>query len=142
MLRPLMSIYRTFVRSYGRIIFMELFKLHKDKLSTIESKPFKLERDIQKVIEDNCEELFGLQFVKSEFAINGYRLDSLCFDEETNSFVIIEYKKGSSYSVVDQGYTYLSTMLNNKSDFVLEYNESTESNLLVSMPELVTKQRT
>ena len=48
---------------------MELFKLHKDKLSTIESKPFKLERDIQKVIEDNCEELFGLQFVKSEFAI-------------------------------------------------------------------------
>ena len=108
---------------------MELFKLHKDKLSIIESKPFKLERDIQKVIEDNCEELFGLQFVKSEFAINGYRLDSLCFDEETNSFVIIEYKKGSSYSVVDQGYTYLSTMLNNKSDFVLEYNESTESNL-------------
>jgi len=108
---------------------MELFKLNKEKLSTINSKPFKLEKDIQKVIEDNCDELFGLSFVKSEFAINGYRLDSLCFDHENNSFVIIEYKKGSSYSVVDQGYTYLSTMLNNKSDFVLEYNESTNSNL-------------
>ena len=90
---------------------MELFKLNKEKLSTINNKPFKLEKDIQKVIEDNCDELFGLSFVKSEFAINGYRLDSLCFDHENNSFVIIEYKKGSSYSVVDQGYTYLSTML-------------------------------
>jgi predicted transport protein len=39
--------------------------------------------------------------------------------------VIIEYKRGHGYSVVDQGYSYLSLLLNNKADFVLEYFERT-----------------
>lgn len=54
-----------------------------------------------------------------------FRIDTLAFDESSNSFVIIEYKKGNSYSVVDQGYSYLSTMVNNKAEFILEYNEKT-----------------
>ena len=37
--------------------------------------------------------------------------------------MIIEYKKGSSYSVIDQGYSYLSLMLDKKNDFIIEYNE-------------------
>jgi len=69
--------------------------------------------------------LFGLQFVSTEFSIAEFRLDSLAFDEQNNSFVIVEYKKGHSYSVVDQGYSYLSVMLNNKAEFILEYNEQT-----------------
>ena len=108
---------------------MDLYKLNKNKLSPIDQDQFKLEKDIQNIVEQNSEEIFNLQLVKSEFAIKNYRIDSLCFDQETNSFVIIEYKKGSSYSVIDQGFSYLSTMLNNKSDFVLEYNESTNSEL-------------
>lgn len=108
---------------------MDLYKLNKNKLSPIDQDQFKLEKDIQNIVEQNSEEIFNLQLVKSEFAIKNYRIDSLCFDQETNSFVIIEYKKGSSYSVIDQGFSYLSTMLNNKSDFVLEYNESTNSGL-------------
>ena len=108
---------------------MDLYKLKNKKLDSVKSDQFKLEKDIQNIVEDNSQELFNLQLVKSEFSINNYRLDSLCFDQENNSFVIIEYKKGSSYSVVDQGFSYLSTMLNNKSDFVLEYNESTNSKL-------------
>ena len=43
--------------------------------------------------------------------------------------MIIEYKRGHSYSVVDQGYTYLSLMLNNKAEFILEYNETTNTHL-------------
>lgn len=109
---------------------MDLYKITKgNKLGLIESTKFDLEKDIQKVIENNTQELFNLRFIKSEFPINGYRLDTLCFNEETKSFVIIEYKNTNSYSVVDQGFTYLSTMLNNKSDFVLEYNEVTRTNL-------------
>lgn len=99
------------------------------KLEVLESTKFDLEKDIQTVIEKNTQELFNLQFVKSEFSVHNYRIDSLCFDQELKSFVIIEYKKTQSYSVIDQGFTYLSTMLNNKSDFVLEYNETTGSNL-------------
>ena len=109
---------------------MDLYKINKNnKLELLESTKFDLERDIQSVIEKNTQELFNVKFVKSEFSINGYRLDTLCFDQEQKSFVIIEYKKSQSYSVIDQGFTYLSTMLNNKSDFVLEYNEITGSNL-------------
>ena len=65
-----------------------------------------------------------MEFVKSELTIQNFRLDTLCFNKMSNSFVIIEYKKGTNYSVIDQGYTYLSTLLNNKSDFILEYNDT------------------
>jgi hypothetical protein len=81
------------------------------------------------LVEENVTELFGLQFVSSEFSVSDFRLDSLCFDEENNSFVVIEYKRGSNYSVIDQGYSYLSVMLNNKADFILEYNERMSAQL-------------
>jgi hypothetical protein len=109
---------------------MDLYKLSKNnKLEYLESSKFDLEKDIQFVIEQNTQELFNLQFVTSEFTVKGYRIDTLCFNLETNSFVIIEYKNNQSYSVIDQGYTYLSTMLNNKPDFVLEYNETMDTKL-------------
>lgn len=108
---------------------MKLYSVKDKKLNYIRSQPFGLERDIQDLVEQNVEELFGLEFVKSEMSIGGFRLDTLCFDKENNSFVIIEYKKGSSYSVIDQGYTYLSILLNNKSDFILEYNEVKDKTL-------------
>lgn len=103
---------------------MKLFEKSGRTLKNIGEKVFPLEKDIQNIIEDNVDIIFGLEFVKSEFAINSFRIDTLCFDQENNAFVIIEYKKGSSYSVIDQGYTYLSILLNHKSDFILEYNES------------------
>ena len=108
---------------------MDIYKLNKKKLNILDSQNFESEKEIQLVVEKNTEEIFNLKFVKSEFSIKNYRIDTLCFDEENKSFVIIEYKKGSSYSVVDQGFSYLSKMLNNKSDFVLEYNELNDSNL-------------
>jgi len=61
--------------------------------------------------------------------IKNFRIDTLCYDKSNKSFVIIEYKRGKSYSVIDQGYSYLSLMLNNKSDFILEYNENSSGNL-------------
>ena len=104
---------------------MDLYNLKKNKLQEVKRVPFKLEKEIQKLIEENVENLFSLEFISSEFSVGGFRLDSLCFDNQTNSFVVIEYKKGSSYSVIDQGYSYMSIMLNNKSDFILEYIEKT-----------------
>ena len=102
---------------------MELYSIKRNKLNNVRLNPFKKEREIQDLVEENTETLFDVDFVSSEFKIGEFRIDTLCFDNETNSFVIIEYKKGSSYSVIDQGYSYLSLMLNNKSDFILEYNE-------------------
>lgn len=108
---------------------MDLYRLKNKRLEQLEPEPFNLEKDIQSLIEENCNEIFNLRFVKTEFSIQNYRIDSLCFDEESKSFVIVEYKKNQSYSVIDQGFSYLSTMLNNKADFVLEFNESTGENL-------------
>ena len=108
---------------------MQLFQNDNGVLTPIEKDSFKLEKDIQSLIESNMEAMLGLEFVSSEFAVADFRLDSLAYDEQNNSFVIVEYKKGHSYSVVDQGYSYLSAMLNNKAEFILEYNENTGKQL-------------
>jgi hypothetical protein len=98
---------------------MRVFNLIKNNIEEVEQERFKLEKDIQSLIESNVNTLFNLSFVSSELSVGNYRIDTLCYDEENNSFVIIEYKKGNSYSVIDQGYTYLQLLLNNKSDFLL-----------------------
>jgi predicted transport protein len=108
---------------------MDLYRLTKSELEPVSKSAFDLEKDIQSLVEQNLTALFSLEFVASEFAIDEFRIDTLAFDEENNAFVIIEYKKGSSYSVVDQGYAYLSKMLEKKADFVLEYQERTQKSL-------------
>lgn len=108
-----------------------LYKLEaNNKAEIVSEKPFKLERDMQRVFEDNLGLIMGLEMVKSEFTIKDKRIDTLAFDRQSNSFVIIEYKRDKNNSVFDQGITYLNLMLNYKADFVLEYNENMKNNLL------------
>jgi predicted transport protein len=108
---------------------MAIFKNSSNNLSRIKQLSFKLEKEIQDLTEKNLSDIFGLQIVKSEFSLNGLRIDTLAYDNENNSFVIIEYKRDKNFSVIDQGYAYLSLMLNNKADFILEYNENCDRNL-------------
>jgi predicted transport protein len=108
---------------------MKLYKINGEIISSLSSITFKLEKDIQSLIEKNLEELFNIQFVKSELTIKNFRIDTLGYNKETNSFVIIEYKKERNFSVIDQGYTYLSLLLNHKAEFVLEYNENTNQQI-------------
>ncbi|MDY0088818.1 MAG: DUF5655 domain-containing protein [Flavobacteriaceae bacterium] len=107
---------------------MAIYKTGK-KLEFVKEFPFKLEKDIQKLVEENLKNLLHLDFIRSEFTLNNFRLDTLAFDNENKSFVIIEYKRDKNFSVIDQGYAYLSLMLNNKADFILEYNESQQTTL-------------
>lgn len=108
---------------------MAIFNIQNQKLLPIREKEIDLEKDIQKLTEENLETVFGLQFVSSEFALQNFRIDTLAFDKEANAFVIIEYKRDRSFSVIDQGYAYLALMLNNKADFILEYNEKAKGSL-------------
>ncbi len=55
--------------------------------------------------------------------MQNFRFDTVSFDENTKAFVIIEYKKDKNISVVDQALAYLSTMLNNKANFLLLYQD-------------------
>ncbi len=108
---------------------MPIFKINNSKLTLIREDPFALEKNLQKITEKNLETIFGLEFVSSEFALHQFRIDTLAFDKETKSFVIIEYKRDRNLSVIDQGYAYLALMLNNKADFILEYKESRRGEL-------------
>ncbi len=108
---------------------MILYSNQTGKLTEIKENPFKLERDIQKVFEANLSTIMDLELVKSEFTIKNKRIDTLAFDRQNGAFIIIEYKRDKNMSVVDQGFTYLSLMLENKADFIIEYNESLRQNL-------------
>lgn len=108
---------------------MALYINQTGKLKEVKEKPFKLEKDIQKVFEANLSGIMGLELVKSEFTIKNKRIDTLAYDTQACAFIIIEYKRDKNISVVDQGFTYLSLMLENKADFIVEYNESLKRNL-------------
>ncbi|HEM4053843.1 TPA: hypothetical protein U2D41_000449 [Streptococcus suis] len=104
---------------------MNLFKLNGNELYHLKDRAFKLERDLQRLFERHLTQLTGLEFIASEFSIQNQRLDTLAFDQETNAFVIIEYKRSANQSVLDQGVSYLNTLLKYKADFILEYQERT-----------------
>jgi len=108
---------------------MLLFKLSKKKVERIKENPFKYEKEIREIVESNLGSIFGLQLVRGEFSLNGRRIDTLAFDKEAKSFVIIEYKKDRNFSVIDQGMDYLGLMLNNKAEFILEYNGQCNASL-------------
>jgi RecB family endonuclease NucS len=108
---------------------MPLYNNNKGTISQVKEKPFKLERDIQNLFEENLNTIMGLKLVKSEFSIKNKRIDTLAFDFQNRAFIIIEYKREKNISVVDQGFTYLSLMLENKADFIVEYNESLKKQL-------------
>lgn len=133
---------------------MFIFKITESQiLEPVTEQLFRLEKDIQKITETNLQLLLGLSFVRSEFQLNQFRIDTLAFDKDSKSFVIIEYKRDKNFSVIDQGYAYLSLMLNNKADFILEYNESqnmqlkrqdvdwSQSKVLFISPSFTTYQR-
>ena len=108
---------------------MNIYALKSGILSQIKELPFKLEREIQSIFEQNLNTVMGLELVKSEFSIKNKRIDTLAYDPQSKAFIIIEYKKDKNISVVDQGFTYLSLMLENKADFIIEYNESLKRQL-------------
>ena len=57
---------------------MILFRC-KNELKYINEKPFKLERDIQHLVESNLESIFGLQLIASEFKISNFNNSSHLF---------------------------------------------------------------
>jgi len=118
---------------------MPIFAIRDNKLNKISRRSFDIERDIQGLTEASLDAVFGLTFVSGalnqEFSVRAqeqeFYIDTLAFDEAEKSFVIIEYKKDKSFSVIDQGFAYLSGMLNHKADFVLELNQRLNRNYAI-----------
>lgn len=108
---------------------MAIFKIEKNKLISISEKKIGLEKDIQKLAEENLETILGYKFIASELKVDNFRFDTLAWNPETKSFIIIEYKKDRNFSIVDQGFSYLSLLVNKKEFFLIEYFEHTKQHL-------------
>ena len=91
---------------------------------------FKLEKDIQSFGEKHIPDILGeeYEFVCTEFSVGNFRIDTLAFNKETKSFILIEDKKVENKSLVDQGLTYLKLLKDRRADFILKYNEIKKTN--------------
>lgn len=108
---------------------MTVFSQTDDVLTKMSETPFRLEKDLQKLVEKNTQIIFGIDFVKTEFELNRLRIDSLCFDKKSRAFVIIEYKIAQNDSVSDQGAAYRNLLRKNPAEFILLCNETYDKNL-------------
>jgi len=96
-------------------------------------KYFGLEKMIQSLVENNLETLFSnLEFIETEFQIDDLRPDTIAFDTEKKSFVIIEYKNVENRSLIDQGVSYYQLLQDRKENFVLLYNKKKNQRFDVS----------
>lgn len=103
---------------------MRIFEFRDIALVEIREESFDLERTIQNLIEKNLDFIFsGLEFVETEFQIDDLRPDTIAFDSEKKSFVIIEYKNIQNNSLIDQGVSYYQLLHERKENFVLLYNK-------------------
>lgn len=91
---------------------------------------FKLEKDIQSFVEKHIPDILGeeYEFVCTEFSVGNFRIDTLAFNKETKSFILIEDKKVENKSLVDQGLTYLKLLKDRRADFILKYNDIKKTN--------------
>ena len=107
-----------------------------------ERRKFEMEYYLQQLTNQHLEYLFCLEFVTSEFELPGLgddsdceklvecgkkseslRIDGLAFNEETKSFVIIEYKNKFDKCVIDQAKCYYKNLLDKKDRYVEKYYE-------------------
>lgn len=98
---------------------LKLFKIGNGKVENKPPSTFKYEREIQKLCEENLQELFGVRFLASEHTTGNKhkgRIDTLGIDEN-NCPVIIEYKLDSKENVINQGLFYLDWLMDHKADF-------------------------
>ena len=102
---------------------MAIFRIQNRSLNELKSRTFPTERDLQELVDENLNKIFGLEFIKREFGGQGLSIDTIAYDPETKSPVLIEYKKDTYQSVIDQGMAYLHWLLSHKVDYQVALTE-------------------
>lgn len=103
---------------------MAIFEIDNGKAKRVRLSEFKLEKDLQKLVEENIETIFNCRFIATEFStgnIHSGRIDSLAISEDNNP-VIIEYKKVASSDLINQSLYYLHWIRDHKGDFQVAVN--------------------
>ncbi|HRR28885.1 MAG TPA: DUF5655 domain-containing protein [Victivallales bacterium] len=112
---------------------MPLFTIHGNELTLQKPTNFKLEKEVQNLIENNLETVFNCKFIATEFSTgheHAGRIDSLGLSEDNNP-VILEYKKIESSELVNQSLYYLSWIKDHKGDFQIAVNKALGKNIEV-----------
>ncbi|TAL34574.1 MAG: hypothetical protein EPN93_11735 [Spirochaetes bacterium] len=105
---------------------MPLFHIQDKQMTLAKPINFKLEKDIQILIENNLQRVFNCQYIATEFSTGSEhagRIDTLALSEDDNP-VIIEYKKVESSELVNQSLYYLSWIKDHKGDFQIAVNKA------------------
>jgi len=93
---------------------MPIFKIQNNKTSQIKTSNFRNEAELQNLIDDNLEEVFGIRHIASQVITNsGGKIDALGLDEN-NAPIIIEYKWGEQDEAIIQALSYLNWLVKNK----------------------------
>jgi hypothetical protein len=66
---------------------VRIFSTKGSTLIEITEEQFPLEKEIQRLTEANLQAIFDLDFVRSEFELQGLRIDTLSLDRESKAFV-------------------------------------------------------
>ncbi|MFC7403290.1 DUF5655 domain-containing protein [Citricoccus sp. GCM10030269] len=100
---------------------LKVFRLADGRVSSLSASSAALEKDLQKLIEENMGAIFGVEFLHSEYVtgkVHGGRIDSLGIDENGLP-VILEYKRHRNENVINQGLYYLDWLMDHRGDFQL-----------------------
>ncbi len=98
------------------------------ELAELDDIGFGDEDQLHRLIESNIGTLFrGLTFLRREFReLDGgqHIPDTVAFDKQQNTFVVIEYKNKLDRGVIDQAKAYLKYMKKNRHALMVEYVKS------------------
>ena len=100
---------------------LKLFSIDTGNAVEINSIAVVKERNIQRLVEENCETLLGVRFLKTEHAFkaddgHNARIDTLGLDEN-DCPVIIEYKRDGKDNIINQGLFYMDWLVKHQKDF-------------------------
>ncbi len=113
---------------------MALFQIDENnKIKKMEIKQFNNERELQRLCENNLEELFQVRFIATEFPFaDEYsgRLDTIGLDFDGNP-VIIEYKFDKNQAVLSQALFYMDWLINHKGDFEMAAKSKLGNNIQI-----------
>jgi predicted transport protein len=121
----------------------KLYRIVAGKAEEIPSETVTLEKSLQALLESNLDTLMAIRLVASEHSTgkqHGGRIDSLGLDEN-NSPVVLEYKRSTNETVINQGLFYLDWLMDHQAEFELlvqrKLGQEVASNIDWSEPRLV-----
>jgi len=97
---------------------MPLYRIAEGKVKNVPTKEFASEAELQKLIDENLEDMTGIRVGETQYSIPNGRLDTLGIDEQGIP-VVIEYKWGYDSGAIIQGLFYLQWVKENRKTFEL-----------------------